>query len=177
MSTVEFNREWKQHAGLTAKEERDSYHIRKGLNDMLNRQQWTYFFTFTTRYQLSKDSARTLIERTWKNWKTDCPTVEMMFWVSEPHKQTGYHLHGLIRTEDNGSFQTSDANLNSLLKHNEWAILIKSYQKSAGFGMNEFASEGWHRNKIERISNYETAKNYVTKYVTKDCLDWDLLVY
>ena len=168
------NETWNSTGGMITLEERDLF--RNQLNAMIDSYPWTYFFTFTTRYELSRRTARQLIERTWKNWKRDCPTIENLFWVAEPHKQTGYHLHGLIKTGSEDSFSTSSDDLKHLLKQGEWGLLVKSYQRSAGFGMNEYASEGWHRNLIERIQNKETAKNYLTKYITKSCEDWDFFV-
>lgn len=169
--------QWKTKNGTIVTDKEDSFPLRNAMNQMLDTMTWTYFFTFTTRYELSRKSARQLIERTWSIWKKDCPSVEKAFWVAEPHKQTGYHLHGLIETDGKDSFSTSSGDLKSLLKQNEWGLLVKSYQRAAGFGHNEHATEGWHRNKIERIVNVETAKNYLTKYVTKSCEDWDLLLY
>lgn len=144
----------------------------EALGKWLEEHQWSYFFTFTTRYEMSLKQARTLTERTWKAWKVRVPGCQRMFWVAEEHKKGGYHIHGLLHISRP---DTDDPWIKSYSERNEWIGLVDAYQNAAGFGTNAEAFDGWHRNKIETFRGVKAIK-YCVKYLTKACSDWDFYV-
>lgn len=149
-----------------------TYRHTETMANWLEEMSWDYFFTFTTRYEMSLKQSRTLMERTWKSWRVRVPNVQRTFWVSEEHKKGGYHIHGLLSISRP---DMDDEFLKQYSTRNEWLGLVDAYQKAAGFGTNAEAHEGWHRNKIETFKG-ESAIKYTTKYLTKACSDWDFFV-
>lgn len=72
--------------------------VKSAWAEWLNSKAWTYWTTFTTRYELSLPSARRLAERIAKFTLDGNDTY--MFWVAEEFDvRDGQHIHALIKTD------------------------------------------------------------------------------
>lgn len=128
------------------------------LSKYLANQEWNYFATFTTQYELTLPSARRLMERfhqeSGKYAKAAYGEDQRFFWVAEKFQcKDGYHTHGLIRTD--ASFD----------------ILCNSYQL-----VSAAKREGKHyRVHFSKYNPKQAAAKYCAKYLLKKCSDYDLL--
>jgi len=119
------------------------YLSRLGWIAWLNAQQWTYWATFTTRYELSLPSARHMA-----NVIADhCLDYgDLMFWAAEEFDcRDGYHIHTILRT--------------ALERQKLWKWAFRRYGRS-------------------HIQDYDYtlgAGDYVSKYISKRMVDYDII--
>lgn len=115
---------------------------------------WQYFVTFTTRHELTLPSARRLMGEYHKELKKAGSTP--FFWVAERYElKDGYHTHALLKPPEYLNF----------------GHLIEIYQVVSG---------AKKRNEHFRVQflNYDKNRGagyYVSKYITKNGADYDLL--
>lgn len=146
--------------------------------DWINSQDWHFFCTFTTGYELTMKSARRLMDRThdhWKKYLNECT----LFWVAEPFEvRDGYHTHGILRVPPN--LITTKGTLQSFHHKN----LIDIYQQMCGAlvtknSKGKLTFDSWHRIELAKFDNRKNAGAYATKYITKSQYgktDYDLLI-
>ena len=160
-------------AGRTATGERTmSLQTVQAMSKWLESSTWTFFVTFTTRYEASPKALRRATERTWNLWKKSCDGPLKFFWVMEKHKHRGYHTHGLL---DCSGCTTENSDIQTL--NDYWESTIKAWQRSAGLGRTEEAMAGIHRNSVALFDNSQGAVTYCCKYLTKQQADWDYHVH
>jgi hypothetical protein len=127
----------------------------------LNSQEWDYYLTLTTRYQMSIKSARRAAERLFSRIE-ERHGGSKLFWAAEPFdSKESYHLHGLIHF-NNRNIGESNAAFHII--KDAWQIVSKG-----GVGIE---------------SNYTLCKRYVKdlgahyyvgKYIQKRHSDYDIL--
>ena len=93
--------------------------VKNGYVEWLTGIEWSYWCTFTTKYDLSTKSARRLMDRFHaRNNKT---INTKMFWVVEQFKNKGgVHVHALLKIEDD------------IPKKAGWDCLFENYQIVSG---------------------------------------------
>lgn len=133
--------------------------------------EWTFFFTFTTRYSASLKATRRVMDRSWTRWKNSSDGSLTTFWVAEKHKHRGFHVHGLL---DWSGLSARSGSRNEL--RHAWTDCVDGFQKAAGKVNSDHGVDGWHRNKVELCDNNDsyTAVRYCAKYLTKELSDWDV---
>jgi hypothetical protein len=122
--------------------------------------EWSYWCTGTTNYELTLKSARSLMERFYKNLQKHAfflgnkPTL---FWVAEPFDcRDGFHTHFLMKVHTD-------------IPYDE---LKKIWNLSCGKSNSEFK----HRFHIEKYNKEKGARSYCIKYIQKKLSDYDLHV-
>ena len=141
------------------------------MTKFLNQHKWTFFVTFTTRYDSSAYAMRRTCETFFKRLNSQNSLKKSTFYfVLEKHKHRGYHAHGLLNYSDliSGDDQTE---LTTAFNNT-----IKAYQYSAGSVKSNLAMDGHHRNEIVIFDGRKGAIEYTLKYLEKDKNDWDFLV-
>ena len=107
-----------------------------------------YFATITVNSEnadrFSLDECQELLRKKFKKLKRNNSNFAYIF-ITEKHKDGAFHFHGLIKGIDN--FYIND---NGYLSH-------KIFDE---IGFNSFS----------KINNYIKCCNYITKYITKDCV-------
>lgn len=160
-------------AGRTATGERTmSLQTVQAMSKWVESSTWTFFVTFTTRYESSPKAMRRAMNRTWDLWKKDCDGSMKFFWVMEKHKHRGYHTHGLL---DYSGCTTENTGIEQLNVY--WENTIRAWQRSAGLGRTESAMDGIHRNSVALFDNSKGAVGYCMKYLTKQQADWDYYMH
>jgi hypothetical protein len=92
--------------------------------DWLSEMEWSYWCTFTTRYELTLKSARRLMERFHAINKRSDLNVRM-FWVAEKFElKDGYHTHALLYVEQLHTDMISEKGCFEVLRYN--------YQRATG---------------------------------------------
>lgn len=140
-------------------------------SSFLQNHNWTFFVTFTTRYESSQTALRRSVTTFFEdlNSKSSSKNVTF-FWVLEKHKHRGYHVHGLLNMS--GITSSSDV----ALINEAWKQVIQSWNYSAGKVRSEKAMDGFHRNSISIFNNDTGALDYCLKYMGKDCADYDYFI-
>lgn len=130
--------------------------VQNSYGEWLGQYEWSYFCTFTTRYQLTLPSARRLMYRFWDMNELKRVGGCQFFWCAEPFDtRVGYHTHGLIR-------------VNSIISKNDLGLL---YQVACG---NKEKLKGeWHRLQLMNYNQKLGASYYCGKYITKQLADYD----
>lgn len=119
--------------------------------------QWTYWATFTTRYQLTLPSARRLMHRLWNNKDFIQAGSSRFFWCAEPFDtRTGYHTHGLLYVPD----VLTKKNVSIIFQH--------------ACGNLDISTEEWHRVQLQTYNPKLGAGYYCGKYITKNLADYDM---
>jgi hypothetical protein len=116
-----------------------------------------YFCTFTTKHQLTLNSARTSMEVYVRNLRSQCTVDEKIFffWVAEAFElKSGFHTHGLLSIPD--TFKVGEG----------FKALTKTWHKSAGTNQA--------RTHFVPVRKQIDGIRYVTKYATKERADWDI---
>jgi hypothetical protein len=137
-----------------------SVNTANALGQMLDRYRWRYFFTLTTKHELTLKSARRLTEKTFGNLNARKQMQgggdkSAVVWFVEAHKEKpGYHIHGLYMGEASK------------------AEIHKTWNK---FNGAEKKPEHYVRC-LDYIKDYG-ASFYVAKYVVKGFTDWDFSLY
>ena len=124
----------------------------------LNRIEWNYWCTGTTPYQLTIRSSRRLISAYMDKLSTDISYL--IFWCAEPFDvKDGYHLHFLLKVEPD--------TIRYKEYYQKWQVVtaMKKYKGTAK----------WARITMERYNPEIGAGGYVTKYITKQGADYDIL--
>lgn len=149
-----------------------TYETTDSMANWLQGRDWTFFYTFTTRYSASLPATRRIMDRTWKRWKNSADGSLTTFWVAEKHKHRGFHIHGLL---DWSGLSVENGSRNAM--RHAWNDCIEGFQKAAGRVNSDLAVDGWHRNKVEICDNHNSfsAIKYCTKYLTKEMSDWDIM--
>lgn len=119
---------------------------------------WDSYCTFTTRYPLSKFSARKFMERLHEFISKEYPQVKI-FWIAEPNDtKYGYHLHALI-------------NLNESEIVNADRFIKKAWQVvSNGKGGKEY-----NNTVIKPYIKGLGGNFYVSEYILRYNSDYDIL--
>lgn len=127
--------------------------------DWLNKTEWTYFCTFTTRYSLSVKSARRAMIRLNDFLITQYSFKTKIFWVAEPF-DTGdsYHLHALLKIEGKAT-----ENLKYYIKK-AWQIISKG----------RYGKE-YHQTILRPYEPSKGAHFYMAKYLHRPDSDYDVL--
>ena len=116
---------------------------------------WTYWATLTTRYELTLKSSRRIAVKFFK--ELDRAGNTRMFFASEPFDlKEGFHLHALIKVSDILSFKN----------------IIDTYQVCSG--NKHVEKEKWNRVQLEKYNPKLGAGYYVGKYISKDLSDYDM---
>ena len=130
--------------------------IQNSYGEWLSQYEWSYFCTFTTRYQLTLPSARRLMYRFWDMNELKRVGSCQFFWCAEPFDtRVGYHTHGLIRVD-------------SIISKNDLGLL---YQVACG-NKEQLRGE-WHRLQLMNYNQKLGASYYCGKYITKQLADYD----
>lgn len=123
----------------------------------LNSYHWDYYCTFTTRYQLSKNAARTMMGKMCLQMKEKHNIEPVIFWVAEPFDtKYGCHLHALVNIANKAIITKID------LK-NIWQVV------SRGKGKKEYNNT--------TIKDYDPLMGghfYISKYLQRPGLEYDL---
>jgi len=111
------------------------------LGQMLDRYRWRYFFTLTTKHELTLKSARRLTEKTFghlnaRKQMQGGADKSCVVWFVEAHKEkAGYHIHGLYMGE------ASKAEI-----HKAWNVSIRTIgmmghdaQRVARYAVTQYA--------------------------------------
>lgn len=125
----------------------------------LNRQDWGFYCTLTTRYPLSMRAARRAAERLYSYLQKRIGGLKL-FWVAEPFDaKNGYHIHALL-------------NFNNPVLKNARELIKKAWQVvTKGKGGKEY------NNTVIQPYNKELGANYyVSKYMMRDNSDYDIHV-
>ena len=148
----------------------DSQKANSKLSEWICSKQWTFFFTFTTRYTSTEKGMRRLMTRTHEKWTNSQKGCLNTFWVMEKHKHRGYHVHGLVDWFGKNALNTETNELK-----NDWKECVDLYQKMAGEVRGSEQMNGHHRNRVELLDHTKqnSAIEYCVKYMQKDAQDWD----
>jgi len=141
--------------------------FRPALNSFLRQFDWDYFFTFTTAYHLSVPAARRLMVR-YMDSLNSMPVfgeTPHCFFVLERHKdRPSVHIHGLLQAP-------------CLSANTCW----EQYQRISGGrklvkdASGDLKPAAYNRAEVKKYLDTGGAEAYVTKYLTKELLDWDFL--
>jgi hypothetical protein len=137
----------------------------------LNQNEWTYWATFTTRYELTLPSARRAMERQFNLMNKFGPT--RMFWAAEPFDaKEGFHTHALLQVKNGIRYE-------DIIEC--WQIASGNRPKigTARAAARKARMEGekptWNRVDLQVYDPLKGAGAYVSKYITKRGSDYDLL--
>lgn len=118
----------------------------------LSSQEWSYYATFTTGYELTVSSARRAMHRIHDNLDRIAPC--QMFWAAEPFDvKEGYHTHALLKVNEGMSYKS----------------IIDLWQKVSKGGKNN----RWNRIDVQSYDKEKGAGYYLGKYITKRLSDYD----
>ena len=127
---------------------------------------WTFFFTGTTRYDLTLKSARRLADRWYDAIKVTGESL--FFWVAEPHElKDGHHLHGLLK------YPPVRFGFERLYDTWQWATgntVVPN--KESKLKWNKATHNYVHLKDFDPKLN---ASGYCAKYILKQHSDYDLL--
>jgi hypothetical protein len=131
--------------------------VQNSYGEWLGQYDWSYFCTFTTRYQLTLPSARRLMFRFWDMDDIKRSGSSRFFWCAEPFDtRHGYHTHGLLL-------------VNNILTKNDLGSI---YQVACGNVSKSKAN--WHRLQLRDYNEKRNASYYCGKYLTKQLADYDI---
>lgn len=137
----------------------------------LNQNEWNYWATFTTKYELTLPSARRAMQRQFNLMNKFGPT--RIFWAAEPFDtKEGFHTHALIQVSDRIRFQ-------DIIEC--WQIASGNRPKigtslsAARKARREGEKSNWNRVDLQVYDPKIGAGNYVSKYITKRGSDYDFL--
>lgn len=162
LSRTEFLR-WKQANKRGPKHTKKSspQTFGKGVCDLLDKRDWTWFTTFTTPYECSLPSARRLMDRTFSMWQELSGRSCVMFWVCERNElRNGYHMHAVVSMPP------------MFTQKENFAELVRTYRNACG-------GEKLPRIQCKPFDRKRNASGYLTKYLlkSKDLADWDWCGY
>ena len=134
---------------------------------------WTYFCTFTTRYELTLKSCRRLMERTHAKYAEYMGVNPVLFWVAEPYElKDGYHAHGLLHIPDEFTKQPHFDFLRD-------AYMIMAGSKVIQNDKGKLKFDTTHRVELQKFDRRRRAGLYATKYIMKSNSgvgDYDLII-
>ncbi len=134
----------------------------KAYGKMLNERPWDYYLTLTTRYELTQKSARRAAERFFAKIDKEYGG-SVFFWASEPFDvKEGFHIHGLIYLKNR-----------ELAKTKTGFDLLRKLWRRVSKGNNGFENTF---TKIEEFKPSGGASDYVSKYISFDMSDYDILI-
>tara|TARA_B100001057_G_C22653513_1_gene873037 strand:- start:189 stop:671 length:483 start_codon:yes stop_codon:yes gene_type:complete len=136
----------------------------------LNEEDWTFFSTLTTRYELTQKSARRAAERFHSYLKEISDNQCKMFFVSEKFElKDGFHLHALINLPEK---------FHEFIHFNK---IISSWQLAAGTFHQKMDENGFYQDQkpsridLQKYDKKKGAKGYCAKYIFKKSCDYDIL--
>ena len=110
---------------------------------------WEYFVTWTVDSKnadrFSLQSTQDLMHKTLKAYQRKHKDFKYLF-ITEKHKNGAFHFHGFIK------------NIGSYKINNNGFLTISHFEEKVGF----FS--------MSQIKDYTKCCNYITKYITKDCI-------
>ena len=126
--------------------------------NMLDKMEWDFFCTFTTRYSMTMKQARRAMERL-HSFISDKHGKASLFWVAEPFDtRQGYHTHALVH------FAHPLGKKMKAALRKAWQIVSKG--------------KGGKENNFTDLKPYDKklgARFYVSKYMLKKNADYDIL--
>jgi hypothetical protein len=142
--------------------------------DYLETFSWTYFFTATTRYDLSIKSNRRLMERFYDRFKT--PDT-ILFYCAEPFDiKVSCHDHGLVKIPNDCEDLDPDGGI-------QWRQLINHFQAAAGNKVKEIKDgiivwdkKDWCSLHLRKYNPKMGAAGYCGKYIFKKDSDYNLFI-
>lgn len=132
--------------------------LKLGFAQMLEGIEFDYFGTFTQRTHMTEKMARRYAYTLYQRCTVRATGGGTFFWAAEQHKQGSYHIHALF----NSGLTKADIN-------REWNRLSMSREQK---------EEGDHH--YVRVLDYDKnlgGGGYVSKYVVKSLVDWDIHVF
>ena len=130
----------------------------------LESQNWDFYCTFTTNYELTLKSARRIMIKLHDTLNKN-HSRSRFFWVAEPFDcKEGFHTHALLHFNDR-DYQNISISGNSL----DFELLRKAWLKCNPKKSNAYC-------KLERFKKSRGATSYVGKYMNKHRSDYDLLI-
>jgi hypothetical protein len=119
-------------------------------------QDWTYWVTLTTRYELTLQSARRLTDKFYKEIARAGDS--RIFWAAEPFDtKEGHHVHAMLKVSELLPF----------------SYVINSWQVATGNRRME--KKKWNRIDCQKYNPKLGAAHYCGKYITKNLSDYDYL--
>ena len=123
----------------------------------LNSEQWDYYCTFTTRYQLTLKAARRSMEKLHSLISMKYGFAPKLFWVAEPFDtKYGCHVHALIEVHNKLLTNKTDI-------RNAWQVVSK------GKGLKEY-----NNTTIKDYDNLKGGHFYLSKYLQRSNADYDI---
>lgn len=130
----------------------------------LEDQDWDFYCTFTTNYELTLKSARRIMVKLHDTLNKNHSSTRL-FWVAEPFDcKEGFHTHGLLYFHDR-DYQNTSITGNSL----DFELLRRSWLRCNPKSAKSYC-------KLERFQKSKGATSYVGKYMNKYRSDYDLLL-
>jgi hypothetical protein len=155
------------------------------LSNWLCGKEWTHFLTLTTKYEMTPNAARKIMDKWGHHVSTVLGPGFECFWVAEKHgnkKKQGVHVHAVVKVPETwqwkgkGDFSPMPGQCPGLGKRYwAWMIMLDAARFCAGgeAWKNKRGEFGkWHRVKIDEYQGSEGVK-YCMKYLTKGFRDWD----
>jgi len=140
--------------------------------DYLQTIPWTFFYTASTKYELTIKSYRRLMERFFK-----VIGAGMMFHVAEKFElKDGFHGHGLLKISNKYGSMDPDNKFLFRFLIDEWQLMSGNKAISNKDGIIEWSKEGWASLNLKRYNPKRGAGGYCAKYIFKDHADYDLLI-
>lgn len=143
--------------------------------DWLNTIDWTFFCTFTTRYELTLKSARRLMERYHEGLKIYAGECKL-FWVAEKYEmKDGFHTHGMLSLPKEMKEPMHFTNMCDLYQLKTGSKPVSNHNGKLDFG------SGRNRIDLQKYDKRRNAGKYATKYILKSANsegggDYDILV-
>jgi len=146
---------------------------KKAYVSWLEAQEWTFFITGSTRYELTLKSLRRLMERWFEVVKTD---GSRLFWAGEKFElKDGYHGHGLLYIP-NDRLEIDPDNIFLFQRLvDAWQLMTGNKAVANHNGKIEWSKEGWNALHLKRFEKKRGGGGYCSKYVFKEGADYDLL--
>jgi len=167
----------RNHPQKVAQTQQDQY------ANWLQSQDWDFFCTFTTGYELTMKSSRRLMDRFKAISERETSAHLTIFWVCEKYEmKDGFHMHALMKVTppDNG---TREGELFPETDKQLFKALIDCYQVAAGAKKDKHTGkfDTFHRVQFKRYNPKQAAGKYCTKYVMKEQgkrldADYDLFI-
>lgn len=133
------------------------------LANWLNTLDFNYFCTFTTKYEMTLNSARRVMTKYLDRVKKQ-GVAPLLFWVAESFElKDGYHTHALLKV-----------NAPENVLPQVWQQLKKDWQ-TVSIPREQKGSDVYHRVTIDSVDPKRAGTLYCTKYVTKNFTDYDLI--
>ena len=146
----QFFKEKKNKSSLEEIEEKSISRTKRNLRELALCNNWEFFATWTVssehadRFSLS--SCQQLMHKVLKAYKRINKDFKFLF-ITEKHKNGAFHFHGFVKGLGNDIYTNDNGYLS-----------VKFFDNKIGF----FS--------LSKIKDYNKCCNYISKYITKDCI-------